>query len=247
METSEKKCAICSHVFSGSSLQCPNCGRSVFEAQKTQSQVQAQTNGTFGEDAINAKHLGTPQTKTKSGWLSRLFGKSNAGKSNGSPTQGKSTMKLFRNTQDGFDKQKTESHQLADSLLQKAGYLENKDRLEEALVLYKTEMSIRRRLEEKFEMASCLENQALILFRLGRKEKALKMYREAEPLFRDLDAKVNLAFNLSYQFTLLKDLLDRPVEAVPIAEEAYRLAIGQGIVISPGSSLDDIRKVIESR
>ncbi len=41
----KKKCAICSHVFSDDSLQCPKCGSSVFESQKTRTEVHADSQG----------------------------------------------------------------------------------------------------------------------------------------------------------------------------------------------------------
>ncbi len=40
MATFEKKCALCTHVFSGNTLLCPKCGSGVFETQKTQPRFQ---------------------------------------------------------------------------------------------------------------------------------------------------------------------------------------------------------------
>lgn len=77
MDMIEKKCAICSHVFSGSLLQCPKCGSGVFEPQKKQSQIHAQEIEPLSHDVIHSDHFASPETKPKRGWLSRVFGDRN--------------------------------------------------------------------------------------------------------------------------------------------------------------------------
>ena len=54
MTTSEKKCAICSHLILDNSLQCPKCGSGVFESKKSRP---------LNHDTINTDQLPSPVPK----------------------------------------------------------------------------------------------------------------------------------------------------------------------------------------
>jgi ankyrin repeat protein/DNA-directed RNA polymerase subunit RPC12/RpoP len=73
MDMTEKKCAICSHVFSGDLLQCPKCGSGVFESEKTRSQLFAQESDSLSNEVINANPLLSSGPKKKCNWLKRLL------------------------------------------------------------------------------------------------------------------------------------------------------------------------------
>ncbi len=89
-------------------------------------------------------------------------------------------------------------------------------------------------LEEQEEIARCLSdlellsvaigNHALILDDLGDLAGALEMHRENERISRELGRPEGIATALANQAALLGFRMGRPKEALPYAEEAYRLA-----------------------
>ena len=74
MATSEKKCAICSHLFSDDSLECPMCGCSVFEAQRTSQEMQSQGHEDVNREIINTDPLPSKDANVKRHWFRRMFG-----------------------------------------------------------------------------------------------------------------------------------------------------------------------------
>jgi predicted nucleic acid-binding Zn-ribbon protein len=85
VDTTTKKCAVCSFVFSSDNLQCPKCGSGVFESEKIRSQADAPrptpNNTTIEDKLVDA----TPARTKRRGWLERLGLKVSRNKHPGKP------------------------------------------------------------------------------------------------------------------------------------------------------------------
>lgn len=92
-------------------------------------------------------------------------------------------------------------------------------------------------------------NQAVTLHIGGDLEGAIALYKEQERICRQLDRKDYLATSLANQASLLARYEGRPQQALPLAQEAYRLATDHGLAtltewIQP--ILEDIRSRVSS-
>lgn len=96
--------------------------------------------------------------------------------------------------------------------------------------LYKETEQICRELGNKDGLQTSLGNQAGILYDHGDLDGAMTLFKEKERICRELGNKARLARSLVNLATLLARNLDRPREALPLAEEAYRLATQHGLV-----------------
>jgi tetratricopeptide (TPR) repeat protein len=83
--------------------------------------------------------------------------------------------------------------------------------------------------------------QSLILCDMGEFSRALEMDRRREQVCREHDCHEGLVCSLANQATLLAENLNRPTEALSLAEEAHRLAIEHG----PNLLIEQTRSVLD--
>jgi tetratricopeptide (TPR) repeat protein len=95
--------------------------------------------------------------------------------------------------------------------------------------LHKEQERLCRELGNKEGLSSSLGNQAAILQARGDLDGAMALYREQERICRDLGNVEGLAFSLANQAHLIAFSRRRPSEALPLAEEAYRIATRHGL------------------
>jgi hypothetical protein len=74
-------------------------------------------------------------------------------------------------------------------------------------------------------MQNSLSNHAYILYTRGDLAEALSLQKENEGLCRELGNQPELAKSLILQAVILGLHLQQPYDAMPMAEEAYRLAV----------------------
>jgi len=118
---------------------------------------------------------------------------------------------------------------LSISLLNQANIFHDREELDRAMELYKEQERICRELGDKYGLQASLGNQALILKARGELDRAMELYKERERICRELGINDSLAISLVNQANLLSDKLARHGEALPLAEEAYRLASTHGL------------------
>lgn len=133
------------------------------------------------------------------------------------------------------------------SLGNQAVIMRDRGDLEGAMALLREAERLCRELGSKDGLSACLGNQALILQARGDLEGAMVLHREAERLCRELGTPEGLAISLVNQAHLLANNLGQPGGALPLAEEAYRLATEHGLAalveqIEP--ILDSIRSML---
>jgi tetratricopeptide (TPR) repeat protein len=120
---------------------------------------------------------------------------------------------------------------LSESLGIQALIFEARGDLDGAMALQKESERLCRELGNKDGLQASLGNQAEILRARGDLDGAMALHKESERLCRELGLVEGLATSLSNQaeaFILTRDL-DRMREALPMAEEAYRLASTHGL------------------
>ncbi len=117
---------------------------------------------------------------------------------------------------------------LQHSLGNQANVLYLREDMDGAMRLYKEQERICRELGSKENLSNCLGNQALILQHRGNLGGAMALLKEQERMCRELGEPQGIATSLSNQARLLAQNLDRAQEALPFAEEAYRLASDHG-------------------
>lgn len=101
--------------------------------------------------------------------------------------------------------------------------LDERDRLDEAMALYKKQEAIRRELGDRSGLATSLQTQAVTLAERGRPDEAMALLEELEMIRRELDDHQGLASCLISQAFI--DLsLGRPREGLPKVEVAYQVA-----------------------
>jgi tetratricopeptide (TPR) repeat protein len=116
--------------------------------------------------------------------------------------------------------------------------------LDEAMRLHKEEERICRELGNKDGLQASLGNQAMIHAARGELDEAMRLLKEQERICRELGRPEGVAISLANQAVLLAAELDRPREALPLAEEAYRIATGHGLTALAGQIkpiLDSVR------
>jgi tetratricopeptide (TPR) repeat protein len=109
--------------------------------------------------------------------------------------------------------------------------LRARGRLEEAMHLLAEQEAICRELGNKRGLGVSLSYQALILRSLGQFDRALALHKEEEAVWRELGSPDGLAASLANQAHLLGLSMGRRNEALPLAEEAYRLASEHGLTV----------------
>jgi tetratricopeptide (TPR) repeat protein len=140
------------------------------------------------------------------------------------------------------------------SLGGQASILQEQGNLDEAMGLYKEQERLCRELGDKARLARCLGGQALILNgwshalgpRVGPllRDDALALHKEAVELDREVGDPGALAGSLASQAILLGPVMHRSREALPLAEEAFRIATDHGLTaLAPGIKrvLDEVR------
>lgn len=85
-----------------------------------------------------------------------------------------------------------------------------------------------RELNDLQSLKGCLTNQAVVCRKRGQVAEALALHKQEEQLCRQLNSSHGVALSLINQAHLLADKLKQPGSALPLAEEAYRLATRHG-------------------
>ena len=119
--------------------------------------------------------------------------------------------------------------------------------LDGAMRLHRDEEQICRELGDKDGLQRTFRNQAVILRARGDLDGAFRLHREQERICREMGNVEGIAISLANQVLLLAMDRNRPEEALPLAEEAYRLARDHGYAplaeqIKP--IMDDIRSML---
>jgi hypothetical protein len=119
---------------------------------------------------------------------------------------------------------------LSKSLGNQANILYTIGELDEALRLHKETGRICHELGNKSGLQVSLGNQALILADKGELDEAMRLHKEEERICRELSNIEGIATSLINQSSLLARDRGQPHGALPLAEEAYRLAVGHGLI-----------------
>jgi len=130
------------------------------------------------------------------------------------------------------------------SLGNQALILQVRKALNGAMQLHKEEERICRDIGNKDGLSTSLGNQALILHERGDLAGAMNLYELQEHICRQIGNPEGLATSLANRALMLSQELDRPSEALPLAEEAYLLASEHGYATLAGQVqgiLDSIR------
>jgi hypothetical protein len=106
-----------------------------------------------------------------------------------------------------------------------------------------TEEAICRRLNDPAGLQRSLCNQALILWATGDLDGAMRLLKDQESICRKLQDPNGLATSLANQASLLAFKLSRPEEALPLAEEAARLAAKHGLKALAGQIEPIVKKI----
>jgi hypothetical protein len=115
------------------------------------------------------------------------------------------------------------------SLGNQAVILAGRGDLDGAMSLHKQEEEICRRLNDPAGLETCLGNQALILADRGDLDGAMSLLKQQEEICRRLDDPNRLAASLTTQASLLARKSNQPHLALPLVEEADRLASTHGL------------------
>jgi tetratricopeptide (TPR) repeat protein len=121
--------------------------------------------------------------------------------------------------------------------------------LDGAMTLLHQQEEICRRLNDPAGLQACLGNQAGILKARGDLDGAMALYQQKEEICRRLQAPNGLAIALINQASLLANSRNQPHLALPLAEEAYRLATQHGLTVLTGKVqwiLESIRTQADS-
>ena len=131
---------------------------------------------------------------------------------------------------------------LSISLGGQANILYARGELDEAMKLHKEEERICQELGNKGGLAASLGNQGIILKDRGELDEAMKLYKEQESICRELENNDWLAISLANQAELLDVKLNRSSDALPLAEESYRLATENGL----NSLAEQIKPILDT-
>ena len=97
-----------------------------------------------------------------------------------------------------------------------------------AMDLHRQEEQICQELGNKDSLQRSLGNQALILKARGELDRAMELHRQKEQICRELGNKESLARSLANQAHLLAWSKRQPQDALPLAEQALRIAEEHG-------------------
>jgi len=98
-----------------------------------------------------------------------------------------------------------------------------------ALALLKRDEEYCRQLGEQGALNVCLGNQAKILSSLGDYDEAVNLYKQQEALCREVGDYAELALAFLRHSKLIAEKLNQPQFALPLAEEARRVAAQNGL------------------
>ena len=110
-----------------------------------------------------------------------------------------------------------------------------------AMVLYREKERIDRELGNVAGLAQVLYNQAALLIALGMVDEAERVLGEQELLARQLGHPEKLARSLMARAEILIKHRNRPGQALPVVEEAHRLAVASGNQVYA----DDVERVLD--
>jgi tetratricopeptide (TPR) repeat protein len=110
-----------------------------------------------------------------------------------------------------------------------------------AMKLLKEQERMCREIEKKDDLSICIGNQALILQSHGKFDDALKLFKEQEQICRGLGNKSEIAESLKNQAYLLARYLRQHQKALPLANEAHKIAVDNGLA----DLAKEIKSVIE--
>jgi tetratricopeptide (TPR) repeat protein len=134
---------------------------------------------------------------------------------------------------------------LSRSICGQALILKAQGDLEGAMCLLNQQEEICRRLNDPAGLQACLGNQAVILMDQGDLDGAVRLLKQQEEICRRLNDPNGLAISLANQAHLLAFAQVRPCQALPLAEEAYRISTRHGLIALARQFepfLDEIRK-----
>jgi len=117
---------------------------------------------------------------------------------------------------------------IARSLAPQAIILQRQGQSDEALRLVKEAEQLFRIIGDERSLQNTLSQQAEILIGLRKFDEATKLCREAESICRHMGDPSALAELLMQNVAFISEKMGRPGEALPLAEEAYRLAEDNG-------------------
>jgi len=119
---------------------------------------------------------------------------------------------------------------LARSLGNQALILWDTRDLDGAMRLLKKQATICRRLNDPAGLQASLNNQAGILLATGDPDGAMRLLKKQATICRRLNDPAGLSLSLFNQAVLLAFTLSRPEDALPLAEEAARIAAKHGLL-----------------
>ncbi len=134
---------------------------------------------------------------------------------------------------------------LYDSFGGQAQILHSWGKLDEAMTLYKEQEHICRELGNKNGLPFSLSNQATILDIRGLFNEAVALHKEVERICKEIGNKHMIVISLINRANFMADKMGKPKEALPLAEEAYNLAIENGLEVLSEQikpTLDAVRK-----
>lgn len=114
------------------------------------------------------------------------------------------------------------------SLCGQAVILKDRGDLDRAMALFKEAEGICRELGDKYALATSLDNQANILDDRGDLDGMMALQKQVEHIYRELGDKGGLAKSLAAQAVILGLGKDQTKDALPLVDEAYRLAVELG-------------------
>ena len=126
-----------------------------------------------------------------------------------------------------------------------ASILQERGEFDEAMRLLKEKERICRELGKKDGLSISLGNQAAIHYARGEFDEAMRLLKEKERICRELGKMDNLAITLIKQAILFSREMNRHQQALPLAEESYRIVMEYGfkeLEEQVGNILRDIAK-----
>jgi tetratricopeptide (TPR) repeat protein len=118
---------------------------------------------------------------------------------------------------------------LQSCLSNQATVLIHTGQLAEAMPKLEEQEKISLQIGSSLGLQSSYGNQALIFQALESYEIALSLFRNQERICRDIKNPYHLGISLANQALLLADKLDKPKQALGLAEEAQSLAKAYGL------------------
>ena len=125
-------------------------------------------------------------------------------------------------------RQLNKTNELSSCLVSQAGIYQNQGKINRALELFTEAESLCRELGNKQGLITLLGNHGAILKHKGELDQAISLLLEKDLLCRELGDMEGLSGNLAQRALLICNELNQAKEALPLAEEAYEIAIQNG-------------------